>query len=98
MKRVINGKTYNTYTATRIASWSNGLCVSDFSNSVERLYKTNKGAFFLAGQGGAFSRWGDNSNAGEGIDAMSEAEALNWCEEHNVDADVIEEHFNIEEA
>jgi hypothetical protein len=42
---------------------------------------------------------GSNSwSGGEGIEALTETEALAWCEEHNIDADTIQTNFKVEEA
>lgn len=103
MKKVINGKVYNTETATQIANWDNGIYGSDFQACDETLYVTSKGAYFVHGEGGAMSRWsqpcGSNgTSGGSGIEVLSQAEALEWCENHGVDADVIAEHFEIEEG
>ena len=102
MKRIINGKIYNTETATLIANWSNGMYRNDFGYCYESLYVTKKGAYFVAGDGGALSRWsvscGNGQVGGSGIEALTEAEALEWCEVHDIDADVIEQHFSTDEA
>ena len=102
MKKTIEGKTYNTETATEIANWNNGLGQRDFGNTDETLYVTKKGAYFLAGEGGPMSRWsracGNMTSGGDGIEVMTKAEALNWCERHELQGaidiffdDVIEE-------
>ena len=102
MKQVIEGKVYNTETAEEIAEWGNGLGCSDFRHCDEKLYKTKKGAFFLAGEGGPMSKYsracGDMTGGGEGIIPLSEDDAREWCESHDVDADEIETLFKIEEA
>jgi hypothetical protein len=103
MKKVIDGKVYNTETADVIAGWSNDLGGGDFNQCEESLYKTKKGQFFVAGSGGAMSRYsvscGNNSwGGGEGMELLSEAEALAWCEEHDVDADEIAKHFKVQEG
>lgn len=103
MKKVINGKIYNTETAERIANWDNGVYGGDFNTCDETLYKTSKGAFFVHGEGGAMSRWGESVGyngrvAGSGIEALTTSEALEWCENHGVDADTFAEHFDIKEA
>jgi hypothetical protein len=102
MKRVIDGKVYNTETATKIAtdSFSNR---SDFHFWVETLYVTKKGRFFLKGEGGALSRWSQpyetgGTCGGEGIVAMTKDEARRWCEAHEVNAETICRYFEIEEA
>jgi hypothetical protein len=97
MQRVIDGKRYDTETATLIGEDAFGNR-GDFHAWEESLYRTPKGHFFLAGSGGARSSWGkqvtqNTWSGGEGLRAMSPAEALQWCEDHEVDADVIAEHF-----
>ena len=100
MKQVIDGKTYNTETATEIHNHNNGLGKGDFRYLDESLYKTPKGRFFLAGEGGAMTRYaksyGNTSTGGSGIQAVDHDLALMWCEEHGVDT--IEDHFEIENA
>ena len=103
MKKVIGGKIYNTETADFIASRDNGLGRGDFGNCEEDLYVTKKGAYFIHGVGGASSRWsepaGNNARAGgSGMIVLSKAEALEWCEQHNVLTDTIQKYFEIEEG
>jgi hypothetical protein len=102
MKRVIEGKIYNTDTATAIASFDSGHHSGDFDAERETLYVTKKGSYFIAGEGGANSRWAHHSGrgrcAGSDIVVITKSEALNWCETHKVSADVISGHFDLEEA
>lgn len=103
MKKVIDGKVYNTETAECIAAWDNGIYGNDFRQCEERLYVTKKGAYFVHGEGGAMSRWsrpcgGNGSCGGSGIEVLTQEQALAWCESRGVDADVISEHFAVEEA
>ena len=103
MKKVINGKVFDTKTAECIGEWSTGGSGNDFHYCEESLYKTKKGQFFTAGSGGAMSRYakscGQNSwGGGDGMELLSEAEALAWCEEYDVDADDIAEHFKVQEG
>jgi len=101
MKRIIDGKTYNTETATLIGTYGNGLSRSDFGFLDKGLYLTKKGRFFLAGEGGAMTEYSESyggmSSEGEGITVLSEAEALTWAERH-ADIDMIEKHFTVEEG
>jgi hypothetical protein len=102
VKKVINGKVYNTETATQIGTDSYNGSTSDFQWWDETLYKTKKGQFFLSGEGGPMSRWsrscGNNSTSGgSDIVLLSDAEALEWAEAH-MDADEIAEHFTVEEG
>lgn len=87
MKKIINGKLYDTSTAKLIgADGSNG-SHSDFDYFEETLYKKRTGEYFLYGYGGPRSRYseclGDNSwGWGEAIIPLSFAKAREWAEEH----------------
>ena len=102
MRKIINGKSYNTETAAKVAEWSNNLACSDFNACDETLYKTPKGQFFLHGDGGAMTEWsqpcGNMRTGGEGIKLLSPSEALEWCEQRGVDADIIADTFDVEEG
>lgn len=50
MKQIINGKMYNTETATEIATRSNGCTGWEYLE--ETLYRKKNGEFFLCGSGG----------------------------------------------
>ena len=101
MKKIINGKIYNTDTATRIG---NHVCFirGDFRFEDTDLYKTKKGAWFIGGEGGPLSRWsqpcGNGQRGGSGIEVMTTGEALAWAEFAGIDADVIAQYFSVEEA
>ena len=101
MKRVVDGKLYDTETAELIGedSFSNK---SDFRYYDEALYKTAKGAFFLAGEGGAKTKYAcpveNGATGGECLFVLSDKEALHWCEQHGVSVEVIAAHFEIEEG
>lgn len=96
MKKIVNGKSYNTSTATEVCDIGNGLRKGDFKWDDSALYVTKKGAYFLAGEGGPSSRWAQEySNmriGGRGIRPLSKREALSLAEEH-APIDVIEEFF-----
>lgn len=103
MKKVINGKLYDTETATLVAEYDSGHYSNDFHSSEEKLYRTKKGAWFLHGKGGAMSRWSERCGSncycgGEGIEALGDYDARTWCEEHNVDVDVIKANFKVVRA
>ena len=102
MKKIISGKIYNTDTATFIGNRQHSNR-GDFQFEDTDLYRTPKGAFFVQGTGGAYSRWskpcGSNGmSGGHGIQAMSATEALAWCEDAGIDADVIAAFFTVVEA
>ena len=94
MKKVINGKMYNTSTATLI-----GYEVAYDSDWMHRcreeLYRKTTGECFLYGDGGPATRYGctcsDGSmGAGQHILPLSESEAREWVEENLSTAKYIE--------
>ena len=100
MKKIIDGKTYNTETATLVDS----LIINSkdsWNNVSEDLYITKNGNFFLCGYGESNTRWAvkfgqykDNKGTlTHDIQAITKKEALAWCEK-NSDAETIEEHFS----
>ena len=102
MKKIINGKRYNTETAEKLGYRHNGLSCRDFGNLEETLYRTKKGNFFLYGEGGGFT-WaaschGDGSrSSGCGIKPLTINEAKAWVERY-MDVDEYEKLFKVEEA
>ena len=103
MKAIISGKRYNTETATLVADDSAG-SRSDFRYYSEGLYKTPLDNWFIAGEGGAMSRWaqscfGGGRVGGSGIKPLTPDEAREWLENAGED-EAIEEHFGavIEDA
>ena len=97
MKRVINGKMYNTETAELIHESDNGIYGNDFRQCEESLYKTKNGAYFIAGSGGPMSKYaessGNTTSGGAGIEVISEQEAIEWLEQ-NDGTEAIEEYFS----
>lgn len=102
MKKIINGKRYDTETAQLIgsASYSNR---TDFRFWSEELYRKKTGEFFLYGEGGPASKYSrqieQNTWSGrEQIIPLTLAEAQEWGEKY-LDADEYEEVFGrIEEG
>lgn len=97
MKKIINGRKYNTETAKRLAGWDNNRSYSDFSYCSEELYKKKTGEFFLYGDGGAMTKYRRNCGqncwgGGENIVPLTELQAKQWAEEH-LDCDKYEEIF-----
>jgi len=86
MKKIINGALYNTDTAKCIGDWDNGLYGNDFGFVRERLYRTKAGKFFLHGEGGGNSKYGEwhgnSGGPGEEIRPYAPHEAREWAEEH----------------
>ena len=96
MKKIIDGKMYNTETAARIGCWSNGCYQSDFNYYSEDLYKKKTGEYFLHKEGGALSCMAEYSgsgySSGESIKQMHESSAKVWCMS-KLDADEYESIF-----
>lgn len=102
MKKIIDGKRYDTETATQIGFWEFGTS-NDHKHVYEALYKTPRNRFFLEYAGGAMSKYaidqGPNLVGGSsGIRVLTSEEALEWCEQHELDPEEIEKHFPIEDA
>lgn len=97
MKKIINGKMYNTETATYLGGWSNDAPTSDFTHIEEELYQKRTGEFFLYGFGGAMTKYavsqGQNSwSGGSSIIPLSYESAMKWAEE-KLNADDYERIF-----
>lgn len=84
MKKIVNGKRYNTETAEYIANWSNGYNPGDFNYCDEDLHKTKKGAYFIFGKGGPLSDYavscGTGSCGSEDIRVLNDDQAYEWLE------------------
>lgn len=104
MIKIINGKRYNTETATLIHEWTNRKPCDDPHCCTERLYITTKGAYFLHGDGGSMSKysnaWSGEPGSGRcAITPLSKQDAAAWLEEHDGEA-ILERYFSdgIEDA
>lgn len=73
MKKVIDGKLYNTATAEHLASYYNHKSASDFDLRDEDLYRTKKGTYFLVCCNGCRA-------GGDCLRPMTEDEAKEWVE------------------
>lgn len=100
MKRIINGKRYDTDTAKFIKTYSSGLSISDFRYYDESLYLKKTGEFFLYATGNGASKYagqyGDLRGPGEKIVPLTLDEARAWVEKIE-DPDLYEELFDVEE-
>jgi hypothetical protein len=98
MKKVIDHKMYNTETAQEIASMSSGRDYMDCRHFEETLYRKKTGEFFLLGEGGAFSKYGERSpyenmwGAGSRIVPLTLDEPKKWVMEY-CDGDKYESLF-----
>ncbi len=86
MKEIINGKRYDTSTATEIAYNCGDGGWSDFNYFEESLYRKRTGEFFLAGKGHAMTKYathsGNSSSRGSGIFPLDLQEAQEWVERY----------------
>lgn len=91
MKKVINGRLYNTDTAEKLGSWENMNDYRNFHYFSETMYRKRTGEFFLHGEGGPASPYHERVDqnsymGGERIRPLTPEEAREWAEEH-MDAD-----------
>ena len=86
MRKVINGRIYNTATSECIGRWDNGIYGNDFRSCSEDLYKNTKGAYFLFAEGGAMSEYavhsGNNSWGGRKLIPLTATVSQEWGEIH----------------
>ena len=97
MKKIINGKLYDTETAKEVGLREHGEGPRDFHYFVERLYRKRTGEYFLHGEGGPMTQYartvGQNQwSGGEKIMPLDYQAAREWAEKH-MDADDYMEEF-----
>lgn len=97
MKRIINGKLYDTDTAKELGVDSYGQGSRDFQHWSETLYQKRTGEFFIYGEGGPMTKYavscGQNQwSGGEKIIPLTYQAAQKWAEEH-LDADEYQQIF-----
>lgn len=96
MKKIINGKLYNTETATELGTYWNGYPQGDFSYVSETLYVKKTGEYFLHCEGGPLTEYakyvGRNKCFGAYIYPYAEKEAKEWAAE-KLTADEYEKLF-----
>lgn len=85
MKRIINGKMYDTDTATLVADYQH-LDYGDWEYEREELYIKKTGEWFLYGEGGLYSKYGiqcgsNRRCSGEDIKPFTKEEARKWLED-----------------
>ena len=101
MRKIINGKMYDTETAKKIDYTSNYLSSSDFHYYEERLFKKKTGEFFLHGHGGPASKYrtpcGDMWSGGENIIPLTVDEAKSWVEQNSTTETYIELFGEVDE-
>ena len=97
MKKIINGKVYDTATAQCVGEWSNPYTRRDFNWVEETLYRKRTGEFFIFGEGGPRYQYAKEVgtrqwSSGERIMPLTWDEAREWAEE-KLSADEYEQAF-----
>lgn len=87
MKKIINGKMYNTETAKVLGTAYSNAAVNSFEYWEETLYKKKTGEYFLYGHGGAASQYARRVDAnswsdGDGFTPLTESGAKIWAEKY----------------
>lgn len=94
MRKIIEGRKYDTETATKVHCWYND--ADGFDSVVETLYRKRNGEYFLHGEGGARTKYaspdGDGWCGGSMLIPLSYEGARSWMEEH-ADGDEYEAEF-----
>lgn len=84
MRKIINGRKYDTETATALGHAQSNVGRSDFKWWYETLYQKKNGEFFIHGEGNAASKYaercGDMWGCGERIVPLADNEAREWAE------------------
>lgn len=85
MRQIINKRTYDTRTATKLTEVWNRLSQMDPRYEYKAIYRKKNGEYFLYGQGGAQTLFAEvyanMCGIGERIIPMSEEDAREWVEE-----------------
>lgn len=104
MRRVIGGKSYDTETGKKICELPCSYYQGDFQYHLTSLYRSPRGAYFLAGEGGPMSMWaqpeGSNGHTGgSGLCVIDQDDAREHAERAGLSSDEMKEAgFTIEEG
>lgn len=87
MKKIINGKVYNTDTAREVGIWTNTWDHHSWTYEHESLYQKRTGEYFIYGEGGPQTKYAESTSdnqwsGGEKIIPLSPAKAREWAEKH----------------
>ena len=97
MKKIIDGRRYDTGTAMELLRRSYGYG-GDFAHYNEGLYHTKRGAYFVAGTGGPASHYAESTgqnwkSGGSDIRVLTTSEAQQWLEAEGGE-EALEEYFS----
>lgn len=102
MKKIIDGKLYDTEKAAVVARWSSHHGRGDFFYVEEALMKTEKGAYFVHGVGGPQTYLakpdGNGYTGGEDIFVKTTGAAKKWLSEKQLIEEYETEFGPLEEA
>lgn len=95
MKKIINGKKYDTDTALELGTWENNDLGINYV--LEVLYRKRTGEFFLYCEGGSNTKYSvqrgsNNWGSGEHIIPLDFQSAKLWSEDY-LDVDTFEKYF-----
>lgn len=82
MIKIIDGKSYNTETAEKLAHWENEFGYGDYHFMSEELYRKKSGEFFLVCEGGSSTKYGNGYEMGTYVYPVTFEEAQKWAAEH----------------
>ncbi len=81
MEKIVNGKIYDTSKSEYICKHYEGDNDNE-TNYTEVLHRSPKGQFFIAAQGGGYSKYSNNSDSEGHIVLLSESEAKEFIEKY----------------
>lgn len=99
MKKIINGKKYDTDKAAEVGRWDNGMMPTDMDYIEQALHRKKNGEYFLYSEGGPRTRYArsegyDRWSSGWAIEPVTYDEAREWAEAH-LPADDYEDEFGV---
>lgn len=95
MKKLIDGKLYDTEISTELARWSNKSIIDNLWLE-EALYKTAEGDYFICGKGGSLTPYAKRDGerlAGCDIRPLTRYEAAVWAAVH-IEKDLLTTEFS----
>ena len=87
MKKIINGRLYDTDTAKKLGSYDNEHFTTDFNYHREELFQKRTGEYFIVNTSYDYTI----------ISPATEKKAKEWCEEHLTGEEYISIFGNVEE-
>lgn len=87
MRKIIDGRTYNTETSAELGRQRSPEGSRDFRYCDEGLFRNSKGAYFLCGEGGPMSKYAVSTDinswrGGSDIIPLTADEAREWAEKY----------------